>query len=203
MLGPSAPGGAPTIGPPGEPGGLPPALGLPGGPPPEGGGPPPEGAPPPSGGGGGPGPQAAGDQDRPSVPTGSDSRRYEGWDAPSLDAARRLFRSFDASDVHAVEPWDRMVEEPAIQRALASQDGDTLWSAIEDWLIREEYPARAVVGLGKVVRPVSTEQTARAASADRRRADVVLRGQLDRMASRLESNDPNLLVGASLISTRR
>lgn len=127
----------------GEPGaglspGIPPdAFGMPGG----GGGEGEGGAPPPPPPGGeAPMPEGAslsadeGAQPKP----GSDH-----WDDETLTPLVQLFREFDVKALaDAPEPWATMAKDKEVILAADTHDPVELWSAVESWLIDENYPTQ-------------------------------------------------------------
>lgn len=60
---------------------------------------------------------------------------------------KRLFRSFDAADVDGFDTWTDWVKTTPAQVALNVQDHDTLWNAMESYLVELDYPADVIVAL--------------------------------------------------------
>lgn len=80
------------------------------------------------------------------------------WSPELTKPLLALFDQFDYAELD--EPWDRMLEaSPPAQHAVKMEDPHALWEAIQQWLIDEGYPTRAITDLedllsnkGKIVR---------------------------------------------------
>jgi hypothetical protein len=75
--------------------------------------------------------------------------RYGDW---SEEDVAELVDLFEDGGVE-VDPWLRMLDEsPAVKAAAEVGDVDMIWAAVEDWLITEGYPAKAIRDLEDILK---------------------------------------------------
>lgn len=94
---------------------------------------------------------------------------------------KRLFRSFDAADVDGFDTWNGWVKTTPAQVALNVQDSDTLWNAMESYLVELDYPAEVIVALEHTAKsnlPKSAEANAAFEAYRQKAAQVARQAQL-------------------------
>lgn len=80
------------------------------------------------------------------------------WQPELTKSLMALFEDFDHAQLD--EPWDRMLmDSEAARNAIKLEEPHLLWEAVEQWLLNEGYPTRAITDLedllvnkGKIVR---------------------------------------------------
>lgn len=110
-----------------------------------------------------------------------------GWQRSLIEAGQRVMSTFDADEARDIEPWDQILGDRTVLAALQTQDRETLWGAIEDYLIDRGYPARSVLALQRYLR----QQPGKFASRTKNGALLLDREALilDEVADRLDVND--------------
>lgn len=74
---------------------------------------------------------------------GAQTKPASSWPKEVSASLHDLFERFDHADLQ--EPWDRMLMDSKLaQTALRHEDPQALWEGVEQWLLDEGYPTRAI-----------------------------------------------------------